>query len=180
MSFGLMKKKRIKAIHREIDKCVKAGILIFAAANNDGGNSGRAYPAKHGDGVFCVHSATGEGARATYNPTPEPHEDNFSFVGDGLFSCWPSSPESNHMRYMSGTSFATPVAAAVAAFLIGYIRKNMPEHEEWCDPPTSFQGIRKLFLMMSEKRDNYDWVNLLEFFSNNGDRIMSEIESKLE
>ena len=173
--------KRSRDIADEIDEAVKANILIFAAANNDGGHTGRLYPANHGHGVFCVHSATGEGNSATYNPTPVPREDNFCFVGDCIQSCWPSSTESNSHRYMSGTSIATPVAVTVAAFMIGFIRKNMLKHVDWCVMPETFLGMCRLFRMMAEFRDNYDWVNLLGYFEHRDENtIMQEIQHKLD
>jgi len=180
LSFGL--KKSIPKIYDEIEEASKANILIFAAANNDGGHAGRTYPANHGPGVFCIHSATCEGNKASYNPTPVPREDNFSVVGDCISSCWPSPNESNRKKYMSGSSFATPVAVAVAAFMIAFIRKNMPQHVEWSLRPQTFKGMRKLFRMMApESRDNYDWVSLLGYFdAHKESKIMQDIEDILD
>lgn len=180
MSFGLNLKRSIHEIYSEIEKARKADILIFAAANNDGGHARRAYPGNHGDGVFCIHSATGEGNKASYNPTPVPSADNFSFVGDCISSCWPSLTESNMRKFMSGTSFATPVAVAVAAFMIGYVRKNRPRYVEWCIRPQTFSGMKKLFRMMTEPRDSYDWVNLLGHFNTHKEsKIIQDIEDAL-
>jgi hypothetical protein len=180
LSFGL-KGRRIRKIYDEIEEARNANILIFAAANNDGGHAGRTYPANHGPGVFCIHSATGEGNKASYNPTPVPREDNFSVVGDCISSCWPSPTESNKKKYMSGSSFATPVAVAVAAFMIAFIRKNMPQHKEWNRPPQTFNGMRELFHMMVESRDEYHWVSLLGYFdAHKESKIMQDIEDALD
>lgn len=181
-SFGLKEKpKRLPKIRHEIKEAIRAGILLFAAANNDGGHSGRTYPASHGTGVFCIHAATGEGNKASYNPTHLAREDNYMVVGDNILSCWPSNTQANATRYMSGTSFATPVAVSIAAFMIGLITAKLPHHITWTHHPKSFEGMRKIFRMLSEERDSYDWVNFPGYLHQHGEaKVLQEIEELLE
>lgn len=153
--------------------------MVFAAASNDGGNATRTYPAKH-DHVFCIHSATGEGNKASFNPDPIENHDNFSVVGDSIESSWPvaSSNAGSGKRCMSGTSFATPVAVSIAAFMIGYIKKRMPNHS-WMIDPTSPEGMRELFRLMVAKRDGYDWISPQRYFELNEAKINADIDHAL-
>ena len=181
-SFGLKDKaKRFPQIRHQIKEAVSAGILVFAAANNDGGHYGRTFPANHGEGVFCIHAATGEGNKASYNPTPLRKEANFMVVGNCLESCWPSKVEANAMRYMSGTSSATPVAVSIAAFMIGFVQQGVPGSSEWTHPPQSCEGMKRIFDLLSEERDLYDWVNFPGIFDQkDGTEILQMIERRLD
>ena len=102
-------------------------------------------------------------------------------VGDSLQSCWPSKVEANAMRYMSGTSFATPVAVSIAAFMIGFVQKGMPQCSEWTHPPQSYEGMKRIFDLLSEERDAYDWVNFPGIFDQkDGSEILQLIERRLD
>jgi subtilisin family serine protease len=161
LSFGM--DKSVSDVREEIAKCIKNDIVVFAAASNDGANSPRTYPATHPN-VICVNSTTGEGNPSSFNPTPVNGEDNFSAVGDCIKSTWPvSKSNESGSRYMSGTSFATPVAVAVAAFIIGYIRTEM-RGSKLSVEPLSPDGVKKLFSLIKMKRDGFDWVSPARFF----------------
>jgi hypothetical protein len=86
---------------------------------------------------------------------------------------------------MSGTSFATPVAVAIAAFMIGFVSSNVPEHTDWDIPLKSFAGVRAIFETLSERRTGkYDVVNPVRAFSGDTeteqDKILTEIRAKLD
>jgi hypothetical protein len=181
-SFGLKGKSRsFPKIHHEIKEAIRADILLFAAANNDGAHSGRMYPASHGAGVFCIHAATGEGNKATYNPSPLPREDNYMVVGDNIQSCWPSETQANAAKYMSGTSFATPVAVSIAAFMIGLVIARLPQHNTWTHHPKSFEGMKKIFRMLSDPRDSYDWINFPGYLHQHEEaKVLQDIQELLE
>lgn len=166
LSFGM--DKSVQSVRDEITKCIKNDIVVFAAASNDGANSPRTYPATH-PGVLCINSATGEGNKSSFNPNPTEGEDNFSVVGDCVKSSWPvSKANKSGKKYMSGTSFATPVAVAIAASMIGYIKKEIGA-SAWGLEPTSPDGVRKLFRLMKIKREDYDFVSPARFFKDCGD-----------
>ncbi|KAK3299815.1 peptidase S8/S53 domain-containing protein [Chaetomium fimeti] len=187
LSFGLRHKPQ--KVQDEIKKAVDRGKLIFAAASNSGANDPRAYPASQ-EGVICVHSADGLGNASLFNPTelPGPDDDNFCFVGENIEGAWPSSmpDQAGGTRRMTGTSYATAVAIAVAALMIGFVRENMPEHVNWDIPPLSLAGIRAIFHTMSEQRNGqrYDLVNPVRVFG--GDtpaeqqEVLEAIRTKLE
>ncbi|CAN8101795.1 unnamed protein product [Discula destructiva] len=145
-----------RELYGEIQAALDSKILIFAAASNDGGNGSRAYPASH-DGVFCIHSATSEGNKASFNPTPRAMGDNFSVVGNEIESAWLG----NSMKCQSGTSFAIPVAVAVAALMYGCISRTMPEHTRLPLAVLSPPGMRQVFHLLKQPRDGYDWIRPL-------------------
>ena len=172
MSFGYHKVVGEDLVKREIDNCLDNDgnkIAVFASASNDGANMPRTYPGSY-DRVLCIHSATGLGAPSAFNPSAlsrDLKKDNFCVLGDSVKSTWPSSPENRSTyRYMSGTSFATPVAVAIAAFAIGYIRVHLRDFG-WNTDPQSPEGVRALFNLMAKdnKRDKYDMVFPTAFFN---------------
>jgi hypothetical protein len=189
LSFGFGKTGTPDKIQKEIENCVNAGIIVFASASNDGGNRPRTYPGNYGR-VLCVHSATGMGDGSSFSPTPEETDTkkhNFSAVGECVKSYWPlkdpnaADAASKKYKYMSGTSFATPVAVSIAAFMVGYIQKNMPDHE-WNVEPLSPGGMQTIFRMMSKenKRDGYDWISPQWFFLKYGeDKIKQDLVYEL-
>lgn len=86
---------------------------------------------------------------------------------------------------MSGTSCATAVAVAVAAFMIGFVDDNMPEHTNWVVPLKSPDGIRAIFRAMSERRTGqYDMVNPVRAFGHGSEhevqKLLTDIRSRLD
>lgn len=141
-------------------------------------NRPRTAPGKY-DNVLCIHSASGEGNKSTFNPNPLPRQHNFSFVGDGVRSCWPESMEDFDIRrgnkVLSGTSIATPIAVATAVFMITYVRRKIPGYI-WEREPSSHNGVRAIFDLMLEERDGYHWVSLpLYFRSKSEDQIRADL-----
>ncbi|RTE69939.1 hypothetical protein BHE90_015668 [Fusarium euwallaceae] len=179
LSFGF--EESIKSIEDEINQCIFSGIAVFAAASNDGVDGDRTYPAKY-EGVLCIHAATGEGNKATFNPNPLGKEDNFMVVGDCIESSWPGRDSNGTWakKRQSGTSFATPVAVCTAAIMIDYIRKNMPDHTAWRISPKSRQGVRAVFRLMAKSSDGYDWVSPRGYFKKLPATIQGEIRGALE
>lgn len=177
LSFGLPNGDA--AIQEAIDQAVARNKIVFAAASNDGSNTARAYPASH-DRVIAVHSADGLGNRSSFNPTPVEHDDNFCVVGEQLEGAWPGGG----VRRMSGTSFAVPVSISIASFMIGYIRKNGHDQEKWLVPLLSYEGVRAIFQILSERRDRgYDLVNPLAHFSgsgSSGEALVRAVEKRLD
>lgn len=180
LSFGF--EESSKSIEDEIKECIYSGISVFAAASNDGMDGMRTYPAKY-DGVLCIHAATGEGNKTTFNPPRQEKEDNFMVVGDCIRSSWPGRDPRGAWGYKlkSGTSFATPVAVCIAAFMITYVRGKMPDHARWRINPKSSQGIKEIFRIMATNSDGYDWISPSGyFFRKSEETIQGEIKDKLE
>lgn len=181
LSFGFSKTDEEDEIRKEIKACQNSGIVVFASASNDGGHKPRTYPGKY-PGVLCIHSATAMGAASEFNPTPVLRKYNFMCVGEYVQSWWPKSiptegiDSNDGMKHMSGTSFATPVAISIAAFMIGYVRKNIPDHR-WNVSPLSIEGIDDIFQLLSygNKRDGYDFLSTENLFADHSESHISSL-----
>ena len=186
LSFGLRRgpqESQDEKFQAEIKKAIDRGKVIFAAASNHGSNNPRAYPASH-EGVICVHSADGLGNASLMNPTALTGEniDNFCVVGENIEAAWPSESQDQAGGTIrkSGTSHATPVAVAIAALMIGFLRTHVPEHVNWSIPPLSPAGIRAIFRIMSGQRkgQRYDVVNPVKAFG--GDTEPEKLQDLLK
>lgn len=123
MSFGFPSLgEDVKGIQSAIDDAYHLEKLMFAAAKNDGANSGIAYPANQ-DQVICVNSTDGQGNPSKYNPSPEAGR-NLSTLGEAVKSSWPAGLKNGQQR-KSGTSFAAPIAAGIGAVVLDYALQNM-------------------------------------------------------
>ncbi|KHN96553.1 intracellular serine protease [Metarhizium album ARSEF 1941] len=111
--------------------------LIFAAASNVGGNKPRPWPAKE-PGVFCIYATDERGIPdLNLNPSLSSIGDNFATLGCGIESYWEGD-----YRLISGTSYAAPMAAAIAANILEFARRHIPEvAESFC----IYKTMRDLF-----------------------------------
>ncbi|EXA53633.1 hypothetical protein FOVG_01375 [Fusarium oxysporum f. sp. pisi HDV247] len=152
ISFGFEDANEL--IDEAIDRAVEAGKLIFAAASNNGGISGRARPARSED-VFCVHASDGKGNKGGMNPTPMDNRDNFATLGVAVPSKW----KGNEV-WKSGTSFATPIAAGFAADVLEFANHKCanltPMKKKLLHKK---RGMQAIFRKMAEKRDDYHFVH---------------------
>ncbi|EWG35898.1 hypothetical protein FVEG_14583 [Fusarium verticillioides 7600] len=138
LSFGLGQQCPSLQLERVLDKLVLNRKLIFAAASNSGGNRSRPWPANH-PGVFCIH-ATNERAvpNLNMNPVAKSSVDNFATLGENIQSYWQGEE-----RCISGTSFATPIAAAMAANILEFVRRNLRVDEAYA--LQAYGPMRRLF-----------------------------------
>ncbi|KAK2882509.1 hypothetical protein FQN49_000275 [Arthroderma sp. PD_2] len=175
MSFGFS--DRIPGIKEKVQEAISASIIVFAAASNDGGNSPRAFPARH-PGVICIHSADSDGNKSMYNPTPRERDDNFSILGQYIKSSWLSAGEAGASRRMSGTSFATPIALALACFIVGFVQMEIQD-PDIVSEVMSKDGMTAVFRKLAEfntPRDGYDWLSPFQFFKLPNRKIREDIK----
>ncbi|KAM0710560.1 hypothetical protein Q7P35_002231 [Cladosporium inversicolor] len=115
LSFGF--KSEVPIIRRAIDQAAirdPKPCLIFAAASNFGGNEDVQWPASH-EKVICVHAADGLGNKYHRNVTPEQPSKEFATLGCDVEAF--TGP--GQLGIASGTSVASPVAAGIAALILG-------------------------------------------------------------
>ncbi|CEJ90862.1 hypothetical protein VHEMI06615 [[Torrubiella] hemipterigena] len=121
MSFGFEGKIGIinKAMTnaRKLDKPP----LFFAATRNDGANKRIAWPASDHH-AFGVSSTDGNGAPSPYNPDEDGAAPILYAFGEGVTVNRPAGNPKLTVTHISGTSFAAPTAAALAANLISFVR----------------------------------------------------------
>jgi hypothetical protein len=150
MSFGF--EHQNKAIDDAIERAFKADKLMFAAASNEGGNKGRSRPGRNPN-VICVHACDGKGNKGDMSPSPMKRKDNFTTLGVAVSSRW-----KKQTVYKSGTSFATPVAAAIAAGVLEFANFKCQLSEEDKQLLYKRDGMLEVFRAMSTERDGYDYV----------------------
>ncbi|KAK1252176.1 hypothetical protein MKX08_003363 [Trichoderma sp. CBMAI-0020] len=161
MSFGFPSREidGYDLLERSIRSAVSEDVLIFAAASNNGANTKRAYPARYPD-VICIHSTNANGAPSDFNPRPLPG-DNLATIGEAIESAWPVHLCDREMNELcvarkSGTSFATPIASGIAAFLLQYARsKLLPREAEQLKRCHYMKAVLKA---VSVESQGYDYI----------------------
>jgi subtilisin family serine protease len=165
MSFGFS--EEVPVIRSALKNAEREGVILFAAAHNEGGNRDIAWPARMSE-VICIHATDGRGNPSPFTPTALTDSNNFSILGQAVKSYWPPGlKEPGNMIRKSGTSTATPIAAGIAAVVLGYtrtrsalLRSNEPseDEEDITAVLRSASGIRAVFRLMTRKRKEYDYV----------------------
>lgn len=138
--------------------------LIFAAAANHTIHQRIPirFPARLSE-VFCIFSAKENGAASEFNPPSKNDRANFMFPGEDIEGAWPDSlrdiiPE-NEMREengrvyrrLSGTSCATPIAAAVAAGILEFAWQVREHNIEGVGELKHRSGMDQVFRKMLDK-----------------------------
>jgi subtilisin family serine protease len=189
MSFGLGSHER--DVEDAVKEAYSKNIIMFAAASNNGGNSGVTYPARY-DEVICIFSTDGWGNGSFCNPTPTKNSSQFATLGEAVKSAWPihlaesyaleqrvtrtslATPEPGQTplaespvteRRMTGTSFATPIAAGVAACVLEFSLMNGMDDDLY-QVLRSRKGMKALFFeWLGEERDGLHYIHPWKLFS---------------
>ena len=178
MSFGFR-----RADH-EVDEALKSardkGILVFAAMGNEGMYENAGWPARDSNVAIGIHSSVETGKRgSSFTPELVKKNSNFMVTGEGIIAHWLTA-KGGGFRPVEGTSFATPIAVAMAALILAFANqklcgdlrkksgKQVKVEELW-----QIQGMSKMLEAISKKStDGYLWINpklLWAEYSDDGD-----------
>ncbi|KAK3936626.1 hypothetical protein QBC46DRAFT_357311 [Diplogelasinospora grovesii] len=127
---------------------------MFAAASNDGANRSKGdripFPARMHE-VICINSSDGYGKASDFNPPPSKNSFNFATLGEAVSTSDPSTDAANSGSRRTGTSFATPTAAAIAALFIEFaMQKPLSKDRAVSRQMITRDGMIKIFAGMSE------------------------------
>lgn len=165
MSFGFP--SVIFKINEALKLADNNDVLLFAAASNDGANKSipRAWPAREDTKVFCIHATDSHGYPWKRNPPSELGTFNFATFGEDVLT----TGKQDKLVGKTGTSMATPIAAATAALLIDFSRlpRMKGKKLDHMNKVASFQGMKRLLLASSEKtgQDNFRYIKPWRLFS---------------
>ncbi|KAL8364522.1 hypothetical protein RB595_003685 [Gaeumannomyces hyphopodioides] len=201
MSFGFQDEKEPGC--RELAEAIRfahaSKVLTFAAASNVGAHAARpAFPARMSE-VFCIYSGDGMGTCARTCPTASGNHFNFLTLGEAVESAWPRDLCQKHQAAVldgtarigrgnpcaktltnrkSGTSFATPIAAGIAAFLLLYAAQTLPE--ERAKILKEHDKMEDFLYHLSSKRGGYDVLSITDFFKRREEERKMMLESLLD
>ena len=144
MSFGYRPSplKTQNRILREIELCQRAGPLLFAAASNDGGNAPPTFPAIC-HGVIPVYATDGFGNAYERNPKGGDKHIKLATLGWQVHGWLDLASEKK--GYMSGTSVATPIAAAAAASIMSFMDNSKEQYLASLPPGSNLEDERRLY-----------------------------------
>ncbi|KAK6524505.1 hypothetical protein TWF281_011412 [Arthrobotrys megalospora] len=140
--------------------------IMFAAASNNGKNERRAFPARFDHWVTCVHASDGNGNDGGINPAME-HGVNFMTLGMGIELMerqWVDVRKQIPMYrrvYKSGTSFATPIAAGIAATVLDLAVRVDPIKPQARNGLRRPEGMMKMFRLMSTPNQGSNYTFLV-------------------
>ncbi|KAJ4315293.1 hypothetical protein N0V84_008449 [Fusarium piperis] len=170
MSFGF--DETIPLIRNALVEASKAEKppLFFAATRNDGAHKRMAWPARDSS-VIGISSTDGNGLASPFNPSDKDTDSIMYAFGEGfpVEVAAPGNSKSSVTKYISGTSYAAPVAAALAASLLGCVRmvtETLPldERNMYQHVPSDLQrmsGMIPVLRRHMQKQDNHGLKSLL-------------------
>ena len=137
--------------------------------------------------IICINASNGDGSPSFFNP-PAKAGKKLTILGENVESAWKCEPGSNRaLKTMTGTSVATPIAAAVAAVILEIAMLPTNDAAETifqrCLPyMRTYNGMTAILEDMSEESRSYlnivPWIRLYHD-KNGGQGDDEEIESTM-
>ena len=96
-------------------------------------------------------------------------------------SAWPGKDEEGNPNFRRkwGTSFATPIAAGVAALMIEFTRQKI-DNQDMLEMLGTCGGMKKVLRLMSETRSGYRYITPWSLSSQNGENLVDEARKRIE
>ncbi|OBS26151.1 hypothetical protein FPOA_00094 [Fusarium poae] len=159
--------------------------LFFSAAANEGGNRNEMFPASN-QNVMSIRGSDDRGWACSFNPPPDYNAETcFMTLGvDVPGASLAGSKYKGGEVLKSGTSVATPIAAGIAAMLLGYAKIHEqalkrvlgPRDEVKLQKIRRIAGMSKLFGNMStEMMEKWSYLNIDKFTDCTDDLRLSMI-----
>ncbi|KAF3007575.1 hypothetical protein E8E13_007302 [Curvularia kusanoi] len=126
--------------------------FVFAAAGNWGLNRPRAFPARQ-KGVFCIYASDGNGFRDSIDPKNEGRS-SFTTLGVAIPSKWKKEDV-----YVTGTSYAVPIAVSIAATILAYAKQDPNLKEQDWSLLSSYQGMCSVFEYLSAEGEHHRFLS---------------------
>jgi hypothetical protein len=115
MSFGFPQlEPHLEGLNKALLEAHSAGIVLFAAGHNSGGREQVSFPANR-DYVICIGACDGFNNPSRFNPSLI--DNMFCTLGENITTPFQIPGSSSK----SGTSYATPIAAGMAAVLMDWV-----------------------------------------------------------
>ncbi|PMD47787.1 subtilisin-like protein [Hyaloscypha variabilis F] len=161
LSFGFWHcaHNEVKDLREALKKAKEHNIVVFAATCiNHGVHEPVAWPASDPELAIGIHSADDFGNKSEFTAL---HFDgaNFMVLGQNILSQWPSA-EGGGFRLLSGTSYATAVATAMAALVLAFTWQTICRNERANLPDVPLgelqtnSGMTKVLKKISTPPDN--------------------------
>ncbi|KAJ5738481.1 hypothetical protein N7493_001636 [Penicillium malachiteum] len=152
-----------KNVIQALKKAKNHNVLVLAAASNDGPIKDElAWPAKDPFLAIAIHSSKHGGRPSDTAADPQKGRYNFMVVGEDIIS-QRLSRKSGGFCLCTGSSFATPVATAMCALIIAFMRQELCEDER--EATDAEIGAKCLWRVR-----NIDWMS----------RLLAEISKERE
>lgn len=196
MSFGFDEEVYIEGkpiISNAILKAIletNQSIVFLAAAANSGGNKAEMFPA-YNKNVLSIRGTDDYGTPQRFNPPPD-YDSETCFMTLGLNVPGASLVRSEHQGAdvcKSGTSVATPIAAGLAAMLLGYARVHEEELQNILGPEDSpklvrlwgVSGVSALFKKLAtEMTRKWSYLNINKMMQQSHEMRLSIIASAVQ
>ncbi|OTA69997.1 ankyrin [Hypoxylon sp. EC38] len=154
MSFGY--DSAPEEVEEALERARQNKIVVFAAMSNGGSLKEPTWPAREAIYSIGIHSCDGNGTRSGFTPLSRPSADNFMTTGENVVTHWPKE-KGGAFRLDNGTSFATPVAVAMAALILAFVEQKICKIQ---------RATAEKFVKLEKLHDNYWMSALLKSISN--------------
>lgn len=164
MSFGFTnyRENQVSGLKSALNDANSSRIIVFAATCNDGTHEQVAWPANDSNYAIGVHSCIDTGVRKSdFTADASVNGVNFLALGEGIISQRLTSLGGG-FTLCTGSSFATPVAVAIAALVLSFseqtVCRRLRDEANACIAVNEIRtksGMIKVLRKISKPMENY-------------------------